>query len=138
DGVSLPPYLAEGGKDTELALHLARHGDVEAALRLADPADAATSKIEACRCARNYPAEWTRLVGMMLHAAQIDLATGNLGGGRELVGLHRQLQTVLDAKAQAGPLGAALLGRGRGALAQAAAAWRKEEKNDLAGQADEV
>jgi hypothetical protein len=138
DGVSLPPYLAEGGKDTELALHLARHGDVEGALRLADPADAAASKIEAYRCARNYPVEWTRLVGMMLHAAQIDLATGNLEGGRELVGLHRQLQAVLDAKAQAGPLGAALLGRGRGALAQAAAAWRKEAKNDLAGQADEV
>src|SRR5262249_16957065 len=28
-GLSLPPYLAEGEKDPEIALHLARHGDAD-------------------------------------------------------------------------------------------------------------
>src|SRR2546429_2139666 len=38
-GVSLPPYLPAGVKDREVALHLARHGDFEAAALFADPAD---------------------------------------------------------------------------------------------------
>src|SRR5262249_18392762 len=70
-GFSLPPYVAEGTKDSELALHLARYGDDEAARQLAEPADAAAGrKLDACRCARNYPVEWTRLVALMLHEAQ--------------------------------------------------------------------
>src|SRR5439155_13363108 len=60
-GISLPPYLKEGERDAVLALHLARYGDVEAAQKLADPADAALGgQIEACRYEQNYPAEWTR------------------------------------------------------------------------------
>ena len=33
-GFSLPPYVAEGTRDSELALHLARYGDDEAARQL--------------------------------------------------------------------------------------------------------
>src|SRR6516225_1456176 len=66
--ISRPPYAAEGAKDNALALHLARFGDVEAARRLAEPADADILKqIDACQYDRNYPAEWTRLVALMLH-----------------------------------------------------------------------
>src|SRR5262249_5186425 len=47
-GFSLPPYLAEGAKDTDLALHLARFGDAEAAHKLVDPSDAdAVRRIDA-------------------------------------------------------------------------------------------
>ncbi len=136
-GFSLPPYLAEGSTDNELALHLARYGDVEAARRLADPADAGTlQRIEACRCERNYPVEWTRLAGLMLHAAQVRLATGDVEGRTELMSLHRQLAAVLDAKAAGGPLGAVLLPRGHRTLTLAAAAWREAQKNDVAEQAE--
>src|SRR5581483_6043554 len=46
-GFSLPPYLKEGSKDAEVALHLARFGDREAALKVADPTDRALlSKID--------------------------------------------------------------------------------------------
>src|SRR5947207_14238111 len=57
-GFSLPPYVAEDSKDSELALHLARFGDTEAALKLVEPTDtAARSQIEACQPERNYPVE---------------------------------------------------------------------------------
>src|SRR5579871_1098410 len=38
-GFSLPPYVKEGEKDAAVALHLARFGDREAALKLADASD---------------------------------------------------------------------------------------------------
>jgi hypothetical protein len=136
---SLPPYLKEGTKDSVLALHLARYGDHEAAGKLVEPGDAQTKRqIEAARYEREYPVEWTRLVGLLLHAAQMRLATGDIEGGTEVVVLHRQLRSVLDAKAARGPLGAVLLSRGRLALTRAAAAWRAEKKSELAGQAEAV
>ncbi len=38
-GISVPPYLKEGTYDADLALHLALFGDIEAALKVADPSD---------------------------------------------------------------------------------------------------
>lgn len=124
-GFSLPPY-STGSKDSILAEHLARYGDVEAAKRLA-PADASDVQrtIDKFRFERNYSVEWTRLVGLLLHAAQLRLAAGEADGLTELIALHQQLLTVLDAKAQQGPLGAALLGRGRRALTWALRSGKK-------------
>jgi hypothetical protein len=134
-GLSLPPYLAAGTPDRAVALHLARHGDVEAARRLADPADANTLRqIAACAGPRNYPVEWTRLVGLLQHTAESRLATGDLDGAKELIQLHRQLREVLDAKAAAGPLGGVLLPRGREVLSMAEAAWRAQNQDGLADQ----
>jgi hypothetical protein len=124
-GFILPPYLKEGARDAAVALHLARHGDREAALKLADPTDTTLlSEIDAWRTERNYPAEWTRLVGLTLQSSQLKLSHGQVEGATELVLLHQQLREVLDARAAGGPLGAALLPLGRNALQQAAAAWR--------------
>jgi hypothetical protein len=115
-GLSLPPYHARG-HDSGLALHLARYGDVEAAKKLVDPTDAdVVRQIDALKGGKNYPVEWTRLVGLMQHAAQLRLAAGEPEGARDLMALHQQLRGVLDARAAQGPLGAALLGAGRKAL----------------------
>ena len=139
DGISLPPYLAEGNKDSACALHLARFGDTEAAQQLVDPADReARRRIEAGRPERNYPAEWTRLVALMLHLAQYRLAGGDVAGAQELVALHRQLLTVLDPQAAGGPLGADLLARGQHTLRLAARAWREAKNTELADQAEAV
>src|SRR5947209_15605989 len=52
---SLPPHVKEGTRDSALALHLARFGDREAALKLADPADKdLLTRIDICRTERNY------------------------------------------------------------------------------------
>jgi hypothetical protein len=134
--LSLPPYLNEQQTDSQVALHLARFGDVEGALQLVDRSDTATvARIRALRGKRNYPLEWTRLVGLHLHAAEIRLATGDEEGARLLVGLHKELRKVLDSKARAGLLGATLLPRGRRMLAEAALAWRETKHEDLADQA---
>jgi hypothetical protein len=136
-GFSLPPYVKEGQKDAAVALHLARFGDREAALKLADASDTdLLAKIDACRTEKNYPVEWTRLVGLVLHNAQLKLANGESEGAAELVALHRQLRSLLDAKASAGPLGALLLPRGRQALTLAAAAWREPRHNKVALASD--
>lgn len=136
-GFSLPPYLAEDAKDNDLALHLARFGDIEAALRLAEPHDEGVRRqIEACRGERNYPLEWTRLAALRLQVAESRLASGDPEGRADLAGLHRQLRELLDAKAARGSLGAALLARGHRTLTLAAAAWRDEHKNELADLAD--
>jgi hypothetical protein len=132
-GFSLPPYVKEGEKDAAVALHLARFGDREAALKLADASDKELLvRIDACRTEQNYPVEWTRLVGLVLHNAQLKLANGETDGAAELVALHRQLRSVLDAKASAGPLGALLLPRGQKALSLAATAWREPRRNKVA------
>jgi hypothetical protein len=131
-GFSLPPYTAEGTADSDLALHLARYGDDEAARKLAAANDAqAKRRIDECRYERTYPVEWTRLVGLMLHVAQMRLAQDESDAATELVVLHRQLREVLDAKAAHGPLGAALLHPGRQALAQAATAWHGSQRTEL-------
>jgi hypothetical protein len=125
-GISLPPYVKEGQHDSLLARHLARHGDVEAALLLVDPADKESrEQIEASRGNRNYPLEWTRLVALSLQEGQLKMALGDVDGATELVLLHRQLRTLLDAKAAAGPLGAALLLIGQRALKDAVVEWRE-------------
>src|SRR5262249_16586912 len=95
----------------------------------------ARNQIEAWRYERNYPVEWTRLVGLMLHAAQIQLATGDLQGGTELVVLHRQLQNLLGPKAAQGFLGATLLPPGRATLARAGRAWQADKQTILVDQA---
>jgi hypothetical protein len=129
-GVSVPPYLADDGNDREIAWHLARFGDVDAAKKVAGPADPDfLAKLEQMRCGRNYPVEWTRLVAMELYDAEMRLARKELDGADELVHIHRQLNKVLDAKAKAGPLGAALLPAGRRALALAAPALRQAPFN---------
>lgn len=132
-GVSLPPYLPPGTPDSALAVHLARYGDVEAARRLADPADAdALRRIEAAACERNYPVEWVRLVALLQHTAESRVATGDIDGATDLVFLHRQLKDLLDAKAAKGPLGALLLPRGRHVLSLARAAWAASNQPALA------
>jgi hypothetical protein len=143
-GVSLPPYLTEGARDAAVALHLARFGDGEAAAKFAEPQDnALAGRLEALRAERNYPVEWTRLVGLTLLSAQYKLAGGGRegpDGATELVCLHRQLRQVLGPKAAAGPLGAALLPFGRHALTLAAAAWRdpKQNRTGLAKDVDDA
>ncbi len=132
-GFSLPPYLKEGQKDTAVAMHLARLGDQEAARKLADPTDKELlARIDASRCERNYPIEWTRLASLVLQSAELKLANGDPEGAAELVWLHRQLRSLLDAKAASGALGAALLPRGRIALTLASAAWREPRWNKIA------
>ncbi|HEX5269708.1 MAG TPA: hypothetical protein VFW33_04430, partial [Gemmataceae bacterium] len=131
-GLSLPPYVAGGTPDSDLALHLARYGDDEAARKLLDPADAeARRRVEAARCGRSYPVEWARLMGLMLHVARQRLALGESDAATELVVLHRQLKQALDPKAAAGPLGTALLAPGRPALTRAVAAWRASKHTAL-------
>jgi hypothetical protein len=132
-GFSLPPYLKEGAHDGEVALHLARHGDHEAAVRLADPADTALrARLDALKMSRNYPVEWSRLVGLTLQSAQLKLASGELEGATELVCLHKQLREVLDRKAAATSLGSALLPFGRRALSGSVLAYRDPKHNKLA------
>jgi len=135
-GFSLPPYCAAESRDSKLALHLARYGDLEAARKLVEPGDReALAQLEASGLERNYPLEWTRLAGLILHAGQIRLATGDVDGATEIVVLHRQLKSILGPKAMKSPLGATLLARGRETLERAAKAWQEDKKTDLAGQA---
>lgn len=117
-GFSLPPYLKPGAKDAAVALHLARLGDLEAAKKIAPAAIA--PHIDSFATEKNYPVEWTRLVGLQVCAAELQLVGGDIHAAGELVQLHKQLLGVLDSKAAAGPLGAALLPLGRRALGQAA------------------
>jgi len=136
-GFSVPPYLPEERKDSELALHLARHGDLEAARKLVDPADAdAMRQLEGLALDRNYPVEWTRLAGLLLRRAQYHVLTGNVDEVKQLIGLHQQLNRILGPKARSSPLGVALLARGRAIMRQAAAAWRANKQQDLADQVD--
>ncbi|HEY1861812.1 MAG TPA: hypothetical protein VGG61_15740, partial [Gemmataceae bacterium] len=133
-GFSLPPYAAEGAKNAELAVHLARYGDAEAAAKLAGDNGDVRAQLDALRYARNYPVEWTRLVGLMQQSAQLRLATGDIDGAKELVALHRQVRKVLDPKAAEAPLGAALLSRGHKALTDAVPVLRQDGNNALANQ----
>ena len=137
-GISLPPYFKEGSHDPDLALHLARHGDVDAALKVADPTDTAlVEKLEACRASRNYPVEWARLVALSLQEAELGMAKGDVDGATELVWLHRHLRSLLDKKAAAGHLGADLLPLGQRALRDAVVAWR-ESDNKFPAVAEEL
>ena len=138
-GFSLPPYAAAGARDAALALHLGRLGDREAALKLADPTDKdLLNRIDFRRSGHNYPLEWTQLVALAFQSAELKLATGEPQAATDLIQMHQELRSLLDEKAAAGPLGAALLPLGRRALADAAAAWRKPAVNKptLAEDAD--
>lgn len=138
-GISLPPYVPEGVQDAVLAIHVARFGDQEAAKILLPSDDAAAAKqVEAFKLEKNYPLEWTRLVALKLHAAQLELATGEPLAAADLGRLHKQVREALDAKAAQGPLGAALLPRGRVVLERAAAAWGKEDRKDRVGPIEET
>ena len=129
-GFSLPPYVRAGDSDAAVALHLGRLGDREAALKLADRADKdLLNRIDFRRTDHNYPLEWTQLVALAVQSSELKLATGEPQAATDLIQLHRQLRSVLDDKAAAGPLGAALLPLGRRALADAADAWRKPNVN---------
>ncbi len=133
-GVSLPPYLEAGKRDPAVALHLARHGDADAALLLTDPADAALrQEIESLRAGRNYPVEWTRLVALAQFVAELQLAAGDPQAAANLIHIHQQLRIVLDPKAAAGPLGADLLPTGRRMLEGAGDAWTRARKPGRAG-----
>jgi hypothetical protein len=136
--MSLPPYLAEGKKDSEIALHLARFGDFEAARKVAPENNRQVKEGKKAVLKRNYPLEWTRLVALQLHAAQIGVAAGEKDSARQLVGLHEQLRKILEGSARGSLLGATLLGRGRTVLAQAASAWRAVKNPELADQAEAV
>ncbi len=127
-GFSLPPYLKAGEVDAAAALHLARLGDREAALKLVDPADKdLLNRIDGQRTDRNYPLEWTQLTALAFQSAEWKLATGQAQAAADLVQMHKQLRSLLDGKAAPGPLGAALLPLGRRALVEAAAAWEKSK-----------
>lgn len=131
--LTLPNYATPGAADAGLAVHLARFGDHEAAARLLGPKDdAAKARVAALKGERNYPVEWARLVALVLYSSQLKVATGDVGGATHLAVLHQQLAKLLDDKAKAGPLGAALLPAGRRALQQAAAAWRDPKRNKVA------
>jgi hypothetical protein len=118
-GFSLPPYAKAGDADAALALHLARLGDHEAALKISDPAD------KDPRVGPNYPVEWTQLTALAFQSAEWKLASGDPQGATDLIQMHQQLRAILDGKTAVGPLGAALLPRGRHALVEAVAAWKK-------------
>ena len=51
-------------------------------------------------------------MSLMLYSAQIRLASDDKDSLLEIIDIHRQLQTVLDAKAARGELGTALLPQG--------------------------
>ncbi len=109
-----------------MAWHLARHGDVDAAKIVAGSGDLAyLDQLEQLRCERNYPVEWTRLVALHFFDAELKLSHGEVDGAAEIVLMHRQLDKLLDDKAKAGPLGAALLPIGRRALTLAVPAFRE-------------
>ena len=79
--------------DPDLAMHLARHGDVDAALKLVDPANKELiEKLESYRAAQNYPVEWTRLVGLAAASRAQDgqgRARGSDGTGADAPGPAR-------------------------------------------------
>ena len=128
----LPPYLSEDAYDSNLALHLAHFGDVEAARKIVDPKDAATqAEIGRLQLRRNFPAEWTRLVALILHQAHYKLAEVDNISARRVVALHRQLLELLnDNEVRQSRLATALLSRGQTLLQAAETAWLAAEKQE--------
>ena len=116
-----------------MALHLARFGDREAALKLIEPGDLGRkNRIDSTRYEKQYPVEWSRLVGLVIASSQLKIAGGNDVAATRLVLVHQQLRSLLDAKAAAGPLGSVLLPSGKRALTLAAKAWRDPKVNKTA------
>jgi hypothetical protein len=137
----LPPYLGETEFDSNLALHLARYGDVEAARKIVDPGDTdAQAEIASLALIRNYPVEWTRLVTLILHRAHYSLAEANPDGGKRVVALHRQLYNLMnDNEVRQSRLATTLLSYGRLLLHEATLTWcdeiGREEYLDMANRA---
>jgi hypothetical protein len=75
-------------------------------------------------------------VGLLIHHAQFSLAIDNVEGAKRLIAIHQQLRTLLPETAQRSELGQALLPRGLESLQQAAQAWRKEKRLQLADEAE--
>ncbi|MFO0927898.1 MAG: hypothetical protein U0736_12800 [Gemmataceae bacterium] len=133
EGISRPAYLPIGTTDAAVALHLARLGDLEAARKLAPAGDPALlAAIGRLGYESAYPIEWTRLVGLVLLSAQIKVMIGDVDGATDLVLVHKQLVGLLDPKATAGSLGAALLPTGKVILEKAGQAWRDPKRNMVA------
>lgn len=131
-GFSLPPYLPEGTHDNVLAMHVARFGDIEVALKLADPADKVTlSAINSLKTDRNYPLEWTRLVGAYLHTHQYAVGNVNIDFVKILLSLHEQLVELDNEQFPAG-LRTALLPRGKYMLQRAGESWKNGLNADIA------
>src|SRR5262249_20776775 len=86
---------------------------------------------------RNYPLEWTRLMGLVLHYAEMSLALGDPDGGRLLISVHGQLETLLGARAPES-LRSALLPRGRRLLEQAITVWGKQKEDALVREAETI
>jgi hypothetical protein len=132
-GFSIPSYVTDQSSNGAVALHLARLGDHETAVKLAPPGDKALrSRIDSARYEQSYPLEWSRLVGLVIASSQLKVAGGDVDAATRLVLVHRQLRSVLDKKAAAGPLGSVLLPTGRRALGLAAKAWRDPKVNKIA------
>lgn len=132
----LPPYLKEGDRDADLAVHLARNGDLEAARKIAP--DEVKPNLDVLALDRNFPAEWTRFVGLQLHLAHLDLAQGNIEGAMLIASIHRQLMEILGEKGQASPLGAALLPKGKRIFEDALVAWGKENREQYVAWAKDT
>lgn len=130
-GVSVPDYLKDANRDSAVSWHLARHGDSEAAGKFGDMAT-----LDKYRLDRNYPLEWTRLVGLHLLHAEYRVAADEKEGAAALIGMHRQLRELLPEAARKSPIGQMLLTRGLGALKEAAKAYRERGRGDLADQVD--
>lgn len=135
----VPPYLPEGQYDSALALHLARHGDIEAARKLVDPVDAdIQAEIARYALPRNYPVEWTRLVALILDKAHLNLASGDVDAAKRIASIHSQLKQILGKEAADSQLGSILLPRGRTVLFLAVEAWRKANEGELVKLAEPV
>ncbi|MBX9681164.1 MAG: hypothetical protein K2X38_20595 [Gemmataceae bacterium] len=130
-GVSVPDDLKDADRDSAVSWHLARHGDFEAAAKFGD-----TATLEKYRVGRNYPLEWTRLVGLHLLHAEYRVASDEKEGAATLIGMHRQLRELLPEAVRKSPLGQTLLTRGLGVLKDAAKAYRERGRGDLADQVD--
>lgn len=131
-GVSLPPYLKADAHDSAVAFHVAKFGDLDAAIKFIEPGDDAVAKlIRETAFEKHYPLEWTRLVALLMHKNQVAIATDQVDGAKNLIALHKQVRALLDEKAKQSPLGVALLTRGFGTLKQAAAAWKAGRRDDL-------
>ena len=127
-GMTLPRYLRPGTRDNALAWHLARHGDLDAAKRLADPGEAdSLTALHRSLYERNYPVEWTRLLARKMQLAQLTLRRGGEDAAGQIISLHRELVQFLDARARRAPLGSTLLGLGRRALREGTAALKGEK-----------
>ncbi len=137
-GLTLPPYVEPEKPDAGVALHLARFGDYDAALKLAP--ETFRSRLVSLKPSKNYSVEWSRLVSLLQISAQLKLATGDTDGAIQLAAIHQQLGKLLDSKTASGPLGSVLLSAGKHALEASIKPLRdrKHNKQALAKDIEEL